>query len=144
MVGNTNCPESGTVQNFTEHNDIPQMIVSYNNVLGLNVSQGLKNKIINGQYVDLAKMFVNSNEPQKQNFQGSCLKAPCSYLHQCIKCNAQHPLAICPKKEQMQSSRGDQPFRSQGSNRGYRGQYQNTGSRGAFHSRGGGGRGIHY
>lgn len=36
----------------------------------------------------------------------------------------------------MQSSRGDQPFRSQGSNRGYRGQYQNTGSRGAFRSRG--------
>lgn len=43
------------------------MIVSYNNVLGLNVSQELKNKIINGQYVDLAKMFVNSNEPQKQS-----------------------------------------------------------------------------
>lgn len=220
VVGNTkHCPESGTVQNFTEHNDIPQMIVSYNNGLGLNVSQELKNKIINGQYIDLAKMFVNSNEPQKQslvmvngelqateknaknitniqqwtdafiifasiyleghptkaldllkymndvrlaaarssglgfkeydqqfrlklaknpsgawgtvdpelwliyitpisrsflaadtqnqsqnskcytyNFQGSCFKAPCSYLHQCMKCNAQHPLAICPKK----------------------------------------------
>lgn len=68
VVGNTKpCPESGTVQNFTGHNDIPQMIVSYNNVLGLNVSQELKNKIINGQYVDLAKMFVNSNEPQKQS-----------------------------------------------------------------------------
>lgn len=43
------------------------MIVSYNNVLGLNVSQELKNKIINGQYVDLEKMFVNFNEPQKQS-----------------------------------------------------------------------------
>lgn len=48
MVGNTNpCPESSTVENFTEHNDIPQMIVSYNNVLGLNVSQEVKNKIYN-------------------------------------------------------------------------------------------------
>lgn len=48
VVGNTkHCPESGTVQNFTEHNDIPQMIVSYNNVLGLNVSQEVKNKIYN-------------------------------------------------------------------------------------------------
>lgn len=34
-------PEPGTAQTFTEHNVIPQIIVSFNNVLGLNVSQEL-------------------------------------------------------------------------------------------------------
>ena len=218
--------EAGTAQTSVsfrnEHIDIPQMIVSYNNNLALNVSQDIRNKIVNGQYVDLAKLLGNSNEPQKQtivmvngelqttdkaskkinniqqwtdafiiyasiylqahptksldllkymsdirlaaarssslgfreydqqfrlklsnnpsgtwgvvdpelwllyvtpsakfltadtpnqsqnkkcytyNYQGSCFKAPCYYLHLCLKCNASHPFISCSKKEQMQ------------------------------------------
>ena len=48
-----------------EHLHIPQMIVSYNKNLVLNVSQDVRNKIVNWQYVNLAKVLGNSNEPQK-------------------------------------------------------------------------------
>ena len=35
--------------------DVPALVTSYKNQLGQNVSQELKNKIINGQYVDFGK-----------------------------------------------------------------------------------------
>lgn len=250
------CSVSGGA-NFTSS------IVSYENSLGLNLSQELKNKIIRGEYVELDKMLTNYNEPQKQtlvlvngelhateksnrkinniqqwtdaflifssvylqahpaknlellkymrdvrlaasrcsnlgfmdydqqfrlkrarhptgswgevdselwllyivnsntkeltavntnqgqlrkcytyNYQGSCFKTPCGYLHCCIKCNGNHPYALCSNRERGASQRGfgvSQSFRAQGrsnmanshSYRG-RGMYQVRGNRGAL------------
>ena len=49
-----------------EAGETPKMVESYQNTMGLNVSSEMKNKITNGQYVDLKKMFMNKNEVKKQ------------------------------------------------------------------------------
>ena len=42
------------------------MAHSFKTSVDINVSQELKAKIVNGQYVDLAKLLNNTIEPQKQ------------------------------------------------------------------------------
>lgn len=240
----------------TQGIDIPNMVNSYNNVIGLNVSQEIKNKIVSGQYVELAKLLINSNEPQKQtivmvngelqtseknskkinnieqwtdafiifcsiyleahpaktleilkymndvrlaasrsgnlgfkeydqqfrlkmaknptkpwgevdselwlmfvlpavktlsaaptyqsqskkcynyNYQGSCFRSPCAYLHVCIKCGGQHPINNCQSKNISTQGEGFSNFRGQGNYRFSRGQYQNTRGRGGSQFRG--------
>ena len=226
--------------------DIPDMVPSFKTSVDINVSQELKTKIVNGQYVDLAKLLNNTIEPQKQmivmvngeletvekrtkkitnieqwtdafiiyasvylsshpakslqllkymkdlrmaacrspegfkdydqqfrlkmekdptrswaevdselwilfilpnirnltaatprqsqnqigkcysyNFQGLCYKSLCNYYHVCIKCNAQHPLAFCPYKDQQGRT---EFFRGQG--RGFRGPNRGQNARG--------------
>lgn len=48
----------GTVENqisLSKHNDTPVMVVNHNNRLGRNFSQDIRNKLINGRYIDLSK-----------------------------------------------------------------------------------------
>lgn len=238
----------------TNEIDTPNMVNSYNNSMGLNVSLEIKNKIVSGQYIELSKLLSNSNEPQKQtivmvngelqtseknskkinnieqwtdafiifcsiylqahpaktleilkymkdirlaasrsgnlgfkeydqqfrlkmamnptkswgevdselwlmfvlptvktlpaaqtyqsqskkcydyNYQGSCFRSPCSYLHACIKCGGQHPCSIC--KANNTQGEGFSNFRGQGNYRYSRGQYQNTRGRGGSQFRG--------
>ena len=245
MTDEQNLQNEGTT-NQTGAIDIPDMVPSFKTSVDINVSQELKTKIVNGQYVDLAKLLNNTIEPQKQmivmvngeletvekstkkitnieqwtdafiiyasvylsshpakslqllkymkdlrmaacrspegfkdydqqfrlkmekdptrswaevdselwllfilpnirnltaatphqsqnqigkcysyNFQGSCYKSPCNYYHVCIKCNAQHPLAFCPYKDQQGRT---EFFRGQG--RGFRGPNRGQNARG--------------
>ena len=64
------------------------------------------------------------------NYQGSCFKAPCNYIHACLRCSGQHPVAFCPNQ-----ARSDNNFRGQGRGnfRGQRGcGNQFRGGRGSY------------
>ena len=65
MADEQNLQNEGTT-NQTGAIDIPDMVPSFKTSVDINVSQELKTKIVNGQYVDLAKLLNNTIEPQKQ------------------------------------------------------------------------------
>jgi len=60
LSGTLSCPISVNNSYISDANAIH----SVNDSLGLNVSQNLKEKIINGEYVDLGALLVNSTEDQ--------------------------------------------------------------------------------
>ncbi|XP_021342355.1 uncharacterized protein LOC110442851 [Mizuhopecten yessoensis] len=92
------------------------MGTSVGNMLGSNISQATRIKILNGEYIDLSVFLENHHDPDGSqnlnthsmgmgtgkvwkcfdfNYKGSCFRNPCRYQHSCLKCNGEHASYMC-------------------------------------------------
>ena len=60
--------DQGTCISISSNNQSMSSVISINDQLGLNVSQQLREKIVNGEYVDLGALLANSAQDQPSCF----------------------------------------------------------------------------